>query len=205
MEKSDKQHILAAIQKASVIQDPWPHVVVNDVFPQALYDRLLEEFPDQDSMVPLSTKTTLRYVYWLEVPKHFLPIFWGLLRTELFYDLWDALQSKFGVEGKSCGAELCLDLPGYHLGPHTDTSDKLITAIFYLQSGKAVPPGTVLYHNPTPDTLGKGHKLTKEFKKVKTIPFQANSLFFFKRTNTSYHGVEKTKVQRRTLAFDVFV
>jgi len=196
--------VLGKIYDAEITTVPWPHLIVNDIFPRKVYNNILENLPNRESMDLFSAH---RYLYWINKGKVQMevPSFWKELREELFNSLWVSLEEKFGVKGYSIGAELLYDLPGYNIGPHTDTPDKLITGLFYLPKTDAnFEHGTILYHCDTPDPRGKGHKLTSEYKQITVVPYIPNTALFFLRSDVSFHGVKPTPVERRILAFDVF-
>jgi hypothetical protein len=202
------KHALQAIKAAPIETDPWPHFYVPQVFSPAFYREILVNLPLREQMEPLGTSTPNRFLYWLD-KKGVRPVvapFWDDLRAALLYDLWGVLEDKLEVLGRACGAELLHDLPGYRLGPHTDTVDKLVTGLIYLpETAVHAKQGTVLYHSKVPDPCGKGHKLgDPTYKPAKTIPYVPNSGFFFVRTDWSFHGVNPTPVTRWLLAFDLF-
>ena len=205
-------HVQKAILNAPIRPEPWPHLFVENIFPPDFYEELLSYFPYREQLAPLSRKTTNRFVYWLERDGVLTPgvhPWWASFRAQLFMPLWLTLESKFKVRGRYTGSELLYDISGYGLGPHTDTPDKLITGLFYLPEVHADSgaKGTVLYKGEAPDPLGKLRAtglppyLPREHS---VIPYWPNSALFFVRTDMSYHGVHRTAVPRRLLAFDVF-
>lgn len=198
------EHIAAAIRNAPIEVDPWPHVVVDNVFPNELYTEILANIPLLDALLPFAYQ---RWLYWIVDDNGAANVtpFWTALRAELFKPLQLVLEDKFGVTGIRYGAEILYDKPGYSIAPHTDSTNKLITGLFYLpKSGQASEQGTILYHGATPDPSGKGHKFTKDFEPRKIIPYVPNSALFFKRTDISFHGVRPTPVDRCILAYDLF-
>lgn len=202
-----RKHVVEMIERTSIELDPWPHCYVTGVFPLDYYEEILRCLPAPPKMELMNPKQPHRHLYWLqkktgEVP--IVPEFWDALRDDLFDYLWMALEDKLGVIGSTTGAEIVHDIPGYELGPHTDTPDKVITGLFYLPidvSGAA--QGTVLYRGEQADPAGKLRKGWK-FDVVRTMPYVPNSALFFARTDWSYHGVNRSPIERWTLAFDVF-
>lgn len=201
-----------AIGSARVSLDPWPHVVVENIFPDELYQDMVNNFPQRKSLPTLSHTTLNRFVYWLEDDTGLRPEvsdFWHKFREETFDALWSSLEEKFMVTGRSIGAELLHDVTGYALGPHTDTPNKLITSLVYMpvfnDMKREIRQGTVLYHCDTPDPRGRGHKPDDPaYKEVKIVPYVANTMFAFVRSDVSFHGVRQTPIERRLFAFDVF-
>lgn len=197
-------HCLSAITSAEIDMDPWPHLIVNTVFPADFYAALVGNMPAHSAMPAFGRFRNLQWLVQKGVEFQ-APPFWTMVRHALFGRLRSCLERDFEVASTSYGAELVSDVPGYSIGPHTDTNDKLITGLFYLpQNIDSAAQGTILYKCDTPDPLGKGHKFTDEFKPVKVVPYVPNSALFFERTNVSYHGVRPTPVPRQVLAFDLF-
>lgn len=200
-----RKHLESAIKMAAIKVDPWPHLYVENIFPPNMYNMIVAAWPDKSVMKQFS-KYPNRFIYWLvEKGGNRPPVlpFWADLRDCLFDTLWNVLEEKLEVEGSSIGAELLNDFSGYSIRPHTDTTDKLITGLFYMpKTDNHAQEGTVLYRGKAPDPSGKGASV--EAEAVVTMPYMRNSALFFVRTDWSYHGVRPTPVERRLLAFDVF-
>ena len=81
---------------------------------------------------------------------------------------------------------LCWDKPGYSMRPHTDTTRKIWTGLIYLFGNGNGVGGTTMLVKDT----------RKKLKKFKRINPKINRLFAFKRTNISYHCVEKSNANR---------
>ena len=95
---------------------------------------------------------------------------------------------------------LCRDWPGYSLGPHTDSNQKVVSLIFYLPENPKSPElGTSLYMPRDPDFKCEGgpHYDVAEFTRVKTIRYMPNTVFGFVKSNTSFHGVEPLSAEHR--------
>jgi hypothetical protein len=197
--------VLKRIYDAEVTAQPWPHIVVTQVFTDEVYDAILANLPAKYDM---ETFNAHRSFYWLiknGSPLNDVALFWQVMRAELFDNLCACLEAKFGLRGGSIGAELIHDVPGYSIGPHTDTTDKAITGLFYLpDTAKYVDQGTILYQCDSPDPHGRGHRLSDAFRPVAVVPYAPNTALFFPRTDMSFHGVKRTPVERWILAFDVF-
>lgn len=203
-------HIKKAIREALFSIDPWPHILVKNIFPDDYYADMLSNVPHHSEGQWNKLGKAMRYLYWIEkdgVPELDIHPFWAGLRSDLFPMLREELEAKFQVKGSYYGGELLADFPGYTIMPHTDTTDKLITGLFYLpKDDRFAKHGTTLYKNDTPDPTGKGHRATAEFVPRVVTPYVPNTALFFLRTDVSYHGVVKTPppVERLILAFDVF-
>lgn len=205
--KAVRDHVKAKIEEAPIDPVPWSHIVVHDIFPHDYYQALVHNFPSYKQMQMLGASTPKRFLYWLENKGQLPDVldFWAGVRADLFDMLWETLEDKFGVEGVVSGGELLYDLPGYSIGPHTDTTDKLITGLFYLPlTDEDAEQGTILFKSDIPDPGGKGHRFGKPYTPTKTVPYVPNTALFFERTDWSFHGVMPTPVNRALLAFDVF-
>jgi len=101
---------------------------------------------------------------------------------------------------------LVRDDRGYALGPHTDTSKKVVSVIFYLPDLNANEAlGASIY---IPRELGfsdpTGQHLDRSgFELVATMAYRPNSCFGFQRSDTSFHGVERAEGTRWCLLFDI--
>jgi len=211
MQTAVKQAV-KAIRNAEVLDDPWPHLIVNDLFPNSFYLLMVNKLPPTSAWKAFNQ---FRSFYWLEYSEgdrpngiHTRPPvdgFWDEFREALFDSLWMELENRLDVVGTSIGAQLMHDRPGYQIGPHTDTSNKLVTGLLYLpKTGSDAKQGTVLCKGRVPDPSGKGHKPGPDYAPVKTVPYVPNSALFFMRTDVSYHCVKPSPVERWLLAFDVF-
>lgn len=199
-----RKQVIEAIHGAEACDSPWPHFRVSKVFPDDFYSMILANLPKQGAMNLMNIKQPNRYFYWLEQQgkRPEVSRFWHDFRENLFDDIWLSMEDRVEAVGTQPGAELVHDLPGYQIRVHTDTADKLITGLFYLPK-EAATCGTVLYEGSAEDETGKG-KVEVEFSNRTVIPFEPNTALFFRRTNKSWHGVDRTPIERWSLAFDVF-
>ena len=82
----------------------------------------------------------------------------------------------------------CWDKPGYINNVHTDTKRKVFSCVLYLFSSLSKNAGTKILLNKK-----------RKFLKYKSIIPKKNLLFSFKRTNNSFHSVEKSNNHRFVL------
>lgn len=205
------------------IQDwPYSHCCESGVFGPELYKQILENRPEPSELSQIGEvrgakmkKYPERFCFlvgdWFcrkRLPEH-KRTFWreftnGICRGDFARE---ALRA-FGVgSGMSLGNEIYLvrDSAGYSLGPHTDTPKKVISVIFYLADDDSHPEfGTSVYvpKGPMTDPTGKHHD-RDGFTLVKTAPYAPNSMFAFKRTDNSFHGVEPVTGHRWALLYDI--
>jgi hypothetical protein len=208
--KTALKSLLHTLKSAAIVDQPWPHCVLDCVFPEEFYLRMLSHLPTN-----MQRFNQHRSFYWLDygpavrpsgvMKRPIVTDFWDEFRATMLDELWMALEDKFAVVGRDMGSAIVQDIPGYELGPHTDTPDKLMTGTFYLpETDEDVDCGTVLYRGSKPDSAGSSHRLGPEFEEIVTIPYVPNSALFFVRTDWTYHGVNPTQVDRWSLVVDLF-
>jgi len=138
----------------------------------------------------------------------FWTIFFARLRNG---QLKRQLCKIFGVDNPESLKDECLlvrDLAGYHIGPHTDSPQKVITVLFYLPPNELlIEAGTSIYEPLKPGFTCEGgpHYPAEDFRIVQTMPFKPNSAFAFLKSNNSFHGVEPCEGTRDVLLYDIRV
>ena len=215
MESALRDHVLEVVRAAPLRTEPFAHVYFEGIFPEAFYAELLAAIPGPDHFEPLYHKdalrpdgSTTRSTFTLE-PRALarLPerarrtletcrnVFGSeALREALLARYEGVLRERFrderpAVEGT---VKLQRDEPGYRIGIHPDTSDKVVLLQLYLAPDDAhVEMGTAIYRRE-----GEG------FAKVDTLPFRRNSGYSFARTETSWHGVEPIGALRYSLTLN---
>ncbi|MCH1429484.1 MAG: hypothetical protein GWP59_04970 [Chlamydiales bacterium] len=104
-----------------------------------------------------------------------------------------------------CELQLVKDTRNYSIAPHTDNPRRLLNLLFYLpKDNQHQHLGTSLYKPKDPhfSCEGQRHHNFEDFKKIHSVPFEANSLLYFFKTTNSFHGVERIedeKVERDLL------
>lgn len=186
-------HVVSAIEKAELIQEPFPHFVVQDVFPKTYFENIPGGTYRKIANVRPLKGYPQRYVSDKKFPAVQSP------------RIRQAMLDKFGVTDKGFKDETLLikDKKGYAIGPHTDSPARVLSAIVYLGTGKGL--GTSLYVPKEEGFTCKGgpHHKFEDFKKVKTVPYEANTAFVFLKTTNSFHGVEPTSREREVLLYDI--
>lgn len=210
--------VLARIRACPVERAPFPHAVVDGVFPPDYYALMQQHFPPDAQLTPLSeTGRTTGYderLVALFTEAHFARLtpasraFWVGLADWLYDERFmDAVIEHFGdavaprlahlaqrgpvsIQGD---ALLVSDKTRYAIGPHTDAAHRLITFLFYLPPDERHQAlGTSLY---TPKDAafrcaGGPHHSFDRFERLSTVAYLPNRLFLFARTDQSFHGVE---------------
>jgi len=225
--------VLYNIGNAPVREYPYPHIFVPDVFPADFYAEIRRNLPPQEV---LKTLGELKRVQCGDYPERgVLPLtpedlpkldeprraFWDQMRQWLlgrrFFDtmigkfapyiahrLGDLRRVHFGHE-----ALIIRDRTKYALGPHTASTRKALSFLFYLPPDASKSHlGTSIYlpRDPNFRCPGGPHHGFEKFERMLTMPYVPNALFAFMKTDNSFHGVEPIddpEVQRDLLLYDV--
>jgi hypothetical protein len=208
---------------ATVLQDPYPHYYLEEVFPDEYYESMLRHLPDSAVYNNLFAVTDLKLDHfrhrdqrdlnegWTEMLPDDIKGFWvnfnrwfmgqefaqAVLRT-----FAEPLRERFGDDDSwpevSVEAQFIRHRAGYFLGPHSDLYTKIVVLIFYLApDDNFAHLGTSLYrpkHHAFSCPDSK-HYPFEEFVKVKTAPYKRNSVLAFLRSDRSFHGLEPLSEQ----------
>ncbi|HYM75724.1 MAG TPA: hypothetical protein VE377_07070 [Candidatus Dormibacteraeota bacterium] len=217
-------HMLAVLAKTEVSSDPCVHGVIQELFPQTYYERLLEALPTPEmyNAIPSAEKyeATCRSVLMAKGERHHLwlahlfekPDSWPLTTSEEHKIFWYEFAEHFAspsfikaLTGRFLGTPFSsrVDLSirfvretgGVYILPHLDMPHKLMSMICYLG-----PNGmhTALQGTSMYELGVTGIPIVR-----KSIPFVPNSALVLPRTEQSLHGVEPHIAQpnRLTLHF----
>jgi hypothetical protein len=174
------QHVADRISRAELQTDPFPFLVVDDVFPDEYYETMLRHFPSPSQMRPLSESGRVAPGNYEE--RHALLFldqelarlsqqqsdFWRSLAEWMYSDPFasafvtrfcQALQPRLEAIMRSEGqikakgdALLVQDHTRYAIGPHTDAPHRLVTFLFYLPKDDSTRNlGTSVYRPKDPD------------------------------------------------------
>lgn len=213
-------HVLDRIGKTDIKAYPFPHMVVDDVFPNLYYQKILQHFPSDSVMQPISEtgRTDASYkdrLVCLFNAEHFNRLqphdreFWLGFADWLYSDrfingvidkfwphvacrLTDLNQQGAGVKLHG-DALIVSDKTNYAIGPHTDQPHRLITFLFYLPKDTSMAGlGTSIYSPKIPfyECNGSKHHQFESFERLETVAFIPNRCLIFVRNNASFHGVE---------------
>jgi len=209
------RHVLAVVCAAPRRERPFAHQVLEGVLPADFYAELLASIPDPGRFEPLYHKdalrpdgSTTRSTFTLEpealaaLPPRArvsldacrVAFASDELREALFARFADVLGDRFGASVPAVAATVKLqrDEPGYRIGVHPDTSDKVMLLQLYLAPDDSHPEmGTALYRRHGVD-----------FAKVDTLPFRPDTGYSFARTEDSWHGVEAIGALRHSLTLN---
>jgi hypothetical protein len=233
-------HMAYKFGNTSINTFPYPHLYIQNVFPNDFYSQILKNLPSVNSMTSLpdlypeqpgfkgyKERYVLEFLrdehiqkiekdkqeFWKGVSSSFLKGQFGNLLRAKFKLYLDMRFKLIGDVNFSVEMQLINDKKNYSLGPHSDHSRKVISALLYLpkdMSQKKI--GTSIYIPKDPDFISSqkeyGHFNKDLFHKVITMPFVPNSAFCFVKTNNAFHGVEpldKETTDRWVLLFDIYI
>ncbi len=214
MQRALLDHALAVVREAPLREQPFAHLYFENVFPDDFYESLLACLPEPSRFEPLYHKDALlpnggttRSTFTLEpqslatLPpesREVLEACRGAFASDRLRDAllgrYDALlRQRFASDLLDIDLEVTVklqrDLPGYRIGVHPDTSDKVVLLQLYLARDDARPSmGTSLYR-----------RSEDGFARVDTLPFRRNCGYSFARTDDSWHGVEPIDAERFSL------
>lgn len=217
MESALLDHVLGVVRAAPLRSQPFDHLYFEGIFPEAFYAELLAAIPGPEHFEPLYHKdavrpdgSTTRSTLTLEpAVLEKLPasarrnlelcrsVFGSAaLRDALLARYQGVLRARFpaeqGVPALEGTVKLQRDEPGYRIGIHPDTSDKVVLLQLYLAPDDAhAEMGTAIYRREA-----------GAFAKVDTLPFRRNSGCSFARTEESWHGVEPIGALRYSLTLN---
>lgn len=147
--------------------------------------------------------------FWSDIGRWMLS---GRLARVMLDKFGDVLRERFRGHSRMEfyeDAVLVHDRTNYVLGPHTDSPQKVVSALFYLPPDDSLElHGTSLYAPREPGFTCPGgpHYRFELFERVRTMPFLPNTLFAFPKTHACFHGVEAIKdaqVHRYALQYNI--
>src|SRR2546426_8317854 len=150
-------HVIARLRTSEVLLDPYPHYILEDVFPRDYYQLLIRNLPDASAYQNLYAITDLKLDHfrhrdqselsdaWAESLPDDIRCFWTefnrwFLGPELarvvLRTFAEPLRERLGDESSwpevSVEAQLIRHRAGYFLGPHSDLFSKLVVLLVYL-------------------------------------------------------------------------
>jgi len=219
MSSDAEQHLHYRIANAAVLNYPYPHFYIPEIFPPDTYEELIATLPEQRFYKRLDETGTVpkgaypeRYVCDLadarraEAERRGEPGPWsalcGIFEGAAFAH-WvlsrfnEAVVERFGQDCEldfEPECRLVRDFSNYAISPHTDSPRKVVSLLFYMPGDDSMKDlGTSIYVPNDPDFRCEGHTHHpfQNFKKVVTAPYLPNSLLGFFKTDRAFHGVER--------------
>ena len=195
----DLSHVAGKIRNCAVLERPFVHAIVDGVFPEELYRRMLDELPPvrQFQRAQFGRKR-------LSLPEHGNP-YWRRLYAELFAScVTREVVNRFRAHIRPGGdvtrlalreCALVVDGLGYEIPPHSDSPHlKVLSVIFYLpRNDNRRDLGTCLL-SPRRELPPPGKyrwQSWKDFEIVERIEFRPNRLLVFPVNDRSFHAVPR--------------
>lgn len=228
-------HLAYRIGNAPILQFPFPHIYVENVFPQDFYRKLREHLPPKEHFSTLHALKRVKGAYpdtrlvllleparvealdepyrsfWHEVGAWLLG---GQFASMVLSKFSHFLDQRFGDARSQAfdnEAMLVQDYSTYNLTPHTDRPSKVISFLFYLPEDDSLAHlGTSIYLPKDRRQVSDGtdHLPREAFDLLTTMPFRPNTLFGFVKTPNAFHGVEpvlEREVRRDLILYDIKV
>ncbi len=204
---------------APVADEPFQYFYCDHIWPQDVYEQILQNLPPHDLYVPLNIKQWVnaeglstrdrflltpanierldpeRAAFWRRIV---LALTSDAFKRLVFRKLKNDIARRLEVEADQAenaqvfvSCSLLRDVEDYKLKPHTDGVPRVVTSQFYFPSDDSqIDLGTSLYTEaPLLNRL-----FTKRFQEVKRMPFAPNSGYAFAVNNLpdhrSLHGRE---------------
>ena len=212
-EKKLEAHIRAAVERAELRLDPFPHVVLRDLFPNAFYDALVRGIPPPElfadkafnkqqlkvpfSMAPAYGRRVWTFFVHRAAPRILQPLLVDKFREPLREWItanWPSLaHDPFGppMDFNTGDGRILLRGRGYRIRPHRDPKWGFLTCILYLaREQDSESWGTQLFSvdDDQPAKGAKPHWIDpSQCRLAAEIPFRRNSMLVF-LNSTGAHG-----------------
>jgi hypothetical protein len=213
------EHLCTVINAVEVCSRPYSHFYLEKAFPDHVFKRILQLFPDASAYAADNPRIhtrkdglVTRSVFSLSAPALAgLPdpqrSFWSeiadaltapRLRHAVLAKLSQDLSRRFRVPAEQLDSipaypkpALVKDLGGYEIAPHRDTRSKIVTMQFYLPEDMSKGDlGTAVYRQRL-FQLKNLVSLRNRFETVKQFSFAPNSGYGFAVGQRSWHGRDK--------------
>lgn len=169
------RHVIERVNETTVVSDPFPYLVVDNIFPADYYREMLHHFPREEQLRPIGETGRVvrkdaykeRHVaifneetfaqlspdqnmFWRELASWmYSDVFLNLFLIKFFNSLEPRLKNILANENKLSAigdALLVNDQSNYAIGPHTDGPHRLVTFLFYLPPDDSMQDlGTSIY------------------------------------------------------------
>jgi len=201
-------HVVAAIDAAAVVPEPFDHLEFGNIFPDDVYAAMLDALPRANAYRPMhgrskgndladGTHTRVKIDLFPEYIRHQSPpqrAIWHMVGDALCSEpvkeafrrkLAPALAQRFGAGAQDVGLFpipiLTRDIPGYRITPHTDTHWKGITVQLYLPRDEANTDIGTIFHAVRPDG---------SLPKARQMKFAPNSGYAFAVDKHTWHSAD---------------
>ncbi len=219
MFSSPEMQLVYRVANAPIQMFPYPHILVQDVFPEDFYGELRRhlpprtaykslkamgrvgrDYPDTRAVLPLTPHEVAALSepyrsFWETTASWLLGVgcpFGSIVLQKFAPLLTQRFADPSAVEFHH-EVLVVQDRTDYSLGPHTDSPSKVISMLLYLPADASMPHlGTSMYvpKDPSFTCPGGPHYEFDGFNRVLTAPYVPNTLFAFLKTPNAFHGVE---------------
>ena len=211
--------LIQRIAAAPIERDPFPHCIIDDIFPKDFHQSLLDHWPASDLLRSQADtgrvtsgaykeRMVLEFVpeqlarlddaqrdFWRQVLHMLLDLRLNRTILDKFHDDIAARFSPQGIPTEAAGdARLISDRIGYAIGPHTDAPSRLVSLLFYLPTDSRLKHRGTSFYRPIVANFRSDdgrHYPFHLFQRVHTVDFVPNRLLVFPKTDRSFHGVER--------------
>lgn len=190
------EYVKYKIVNAPIINYPYPHIIINNIFPENFYEELLNSIPTISEFTPkpkypgrktltldeIDRLTIEKKEFWQQMEKWF--------KSE---DFSKTLLKKFGITKPGVSDYfLHKDLEDFEVTPHTDVHSKLVTYLFYLPKNEELSDlGTRILVPKNESSVGTTkHQNWDDFNIVNSSKYIPNSFFAFTPCQNSFHAVK---------------
>jgi hypothetical protein len=198
------QFVAASVDAARASEAPFPHLVLDHVFPDDLYDAMMSAMPVVSDYRPMSgrakgldaadgTHTRVKIDLFPEYIRHLPPekrAIWDVVgqvlcsesvRDAFVRRLAKPLANRFAKVALYPVPILTRDIPGYRIYPHPDTHWKSITVQLYLPRDDSTAHIGTIFHDRQPDGSLPKHTQMK---------FSPNSGYAFAVGDNTWHSAD---------------
>ncbi|CAO3430277.1 hypothetical protein [Azospirillum doebereinerae] len=202
-------HTLRRLREAPLRTDPFPHCVIPEILPAALYERALAHWPVTEEMRLAQQELPLRYQTplddrWLAGRPEESSAVWREVRDALFNtgvvehmaERFPSVRGKMSWNGGAppvLHARIIEDHAGHAMLPHTDIEVTMFSMLVYMPADDRGPHlGTALYRPRDGSFRGRGMDRypREDFELAGQAPFLPNHLLTYAPSDHSFHGVE---------------
>ncbi|MSO29540.1 MAG: hypothetical protein EXQ48_01170 [Acidobacteria bacterium] len=207
-------HVEQAIAAAPLQTDPYPHIIVENLFPKDFYDLLRKAIPppaffgDLDPIkqnlktpIEFGPELSVRVLGFLEaviarrtMPPALMHKFHEPLQVHYDVIFGAAFRDRANAMTQSItGGRLMLRRPGYHLPPHRDPKRSMLTCLMYFAGSKDSDAyGTDIFRavddrEATYTQTYYPEQNGSRCELVKRVPFRPNTMLVF-LNSTGAHG-----------------
>jgi hypothetical protein len=211
-----RDFIAASVDTAVSGDAPFPHLVLDSVFPEDIYAAMLANMPEAVDYRPMhgrakghdladGTHTRVKIDLFPEYTRHLPPekrALWDVVgralcsvavRDAFVRRLAPGLQHRFGPDYAKVGMfpipVLTRDIPGYLITPHPDTRWKGITVQLYLPPDRSITHVGTIFHQQLADG---------SLKKTTQMQFAPNTGYAFAVGTDTWHSADRIGPEVKT-------